>query len=118
MTKLSQTIADQVAADQQPRQATADDGSEHMLFWDGTKVRSCLLADWPAVQQELVAKEAERQAAAQLRQQIRDRLATLAGKRIDDLLVGDLKTLLLYLVWREGGIDRDLKVKPVAEWGR
>lgn len=118
MSKLSQSIADLVAADQQPRQAIADDGTVHMLFWDAPRVRSCLLADWPAAQIELAAKEAERQAAAQLRQQIRDRLASLAGKRVDDLLVGDLKTLLLYLVWREGGIDRDLKVRPITDWGR
>lgn len=118
MTKLSQDIADLVATDHQPRQATADDGSEHMLFWDAGKVRSCLLTDWPTEQAALAAKEVERQAATQLRQAIRDRLQGLAGKKVDDLLVGDLKTLLLYIVWREGGIDRDLKVKPIDTWGR
>lgn len=118
MSKLDQAIADQVAADHQPRQATADDGTVHMLFWDESKVRSCLLADWPTMQLELAAKTVERQDAVALRAAIRDRLAGLAGKRVDDLLVSDLKTLLLYLVWREGGIDRDLKVKPISDWGR
>lgn len=118
MSKLDQAIADLVAADHQPRQAIADDGSVHMLFWDGTKVRSCLLADWPAVQIELAAADQARTDAAQLRQAIRTRLDALAGKRVDDLLVGDLKTLLTYLVWREGGLNRDLTIKPIGEWGK
>lgn len=120
--RLLDDLADAVRADGLPREVRAvdQDGAEsiHMLFRDGDVVRSCLLADWPAEQTVLAAKEAERTQAAVLRQQIRDRLAGLAGKRIDDLLVGDLKTLLLYLVWREGGIDRDLKVKPIDTWGR
>lgn len=118
MTKLDQAIADLVAQDGQPRESTADDGTQHMLYRDGVKVRSCLLADWPAEQAALAAKETERQAAAQLRQAIRARLGGLAGKRVDDLLVGDLKTLLLYLVWREDGIDKEMKVRPIGEWGR
>ena len=118
MALLSQAIADQVAADGMPRRATADDGSEHMLFLDGARVRSCLLADWPTQQAALAAKEAERQSAAQLKQQIRTRLDSLAGKKVDDLLVGELKTLLLYLIHREGGVSKDLTIKPVAEWGK
>lgn len=107
-----------VLADGLAREATADDGTVHVLFRDGALVRSVLLADWPAEQVAQATRDAERQDAAVLRQAIRDRLAAMAGKRVDDLLVGELKTLLLYLVWREQGIDKELKVKPIAEWGK
>lgn len=134
---LDPTIHDAVAHDGLPRSAryADEDGgtSVHVLYWDGRIVRSLSDVEWLAQRGPLPADPtpaqiaaalaaqaaAEQQAqidAAQTRQAIRARLDALAGKRVDDLLVGDLKTLLLYLVWREGGIDKELRVKPIGEW--
>lgn len=118
MPLLPQSTADLVREDGTPRVCDADDGTQHMLYRDGGMVRSCLLGDWPAAQQDLAAKQQAAIDAAALRQTIRDRLTGMAGKRVDDVTVGELKTLLLYLVWREGGIAKDLTVKPIGEWGK
>lgn len=120
--RLIDDVTDRVRADGQPREARAidQDGAEsrHMVFLDGDTVRSCLLDDWPAEQQALAQAEQARRAAAQLRQTIRDKLTSMAGVRVDDLTTPQLKALLGYLLWREGGIDAELKVKPIGEWGR
>lgn len=124
-----------VAADGLPRVADYDDGSRHVLYWGGDRVRSLTEAEWlaqrgplptdPTPEQSAAAiaarAAAEQQAiqdAAALRQAIRAKLASAEGKRVDDLLVGELRALLAYLLWREGGIDKDLKVKPIGEWGK
>lgn len=139
---IDPTVHEAVERDHLPRVARyahVQDGQivgevRHVLYWDRL-VRSLSEADWlaqrgplpadPTPQQSAAAVAALEQTAQQdaqdaavLRQAIRTRLDALAGKRVDDLLVADLKTLLLYLVWREGGIDKDLKVKPIGEWGR
>lgn len=131
---LIDDVTDLVRLDGLPRVSRAKDdaGAEslHVVYLDGTAVRSMLAVDWPpplpidptpeqsaaAIAAREAAQQQAEQGALALRQAIRARLSTLAGKRVDDLLVGDLKTLLLYVVWREGGIDKDLKVRPIAEW--
>lgn len=116
--RLPQDIADLVAADGQPRQAVADDGSVHMLFLDGTKVRSCLLADWPAEQARLAAAETERQIALATRQRILTLAQSAAGVRADDLLAGQVKALLILLLHKEGALDKDGKIRPLGDWVR
>lgn len=131
-TLLHFAIHEAVERDGLPRVGEYDDGSRHVLYLDGAVVRSMPAADWPpplpadptpaeiaaaVAAREQAAQQADRD-GAQLRQAIRTRLESLAGKRIDDLLVGELKTLLLYLIAREGGIDKDLKVKAPGEWGK
>lgn len=118
MTKLSQALADQVAADQQPRQATADDGSVHMLFWDAPRVRSCLLADWPTVQAELATHEAERTQAAQLRQQIIQSAQSAVGIALGALTAQQRNSLIALLLWKAGALNRDGTVKALEEWVR
>lgn len=46
MALLPRAIADLVARDGLARQATADDGSQHVLFLDGSVVRSILASEW------------------------------------------------------------------------
>lgn len=124
-----------VALDHLPRVARYADEqgaeSRKVLYWTGRRVETLTEAEWlaqrgplpadPTPQDTaaaLTARQQDTQDAAALRAAIRTRLDALVGKRIDDLLVGDLKTLLLYLVWRENGIDKDMKVRPIGEWGR
>lgn len=104
-----------VLSDGQPREAEDSDGNTLMLFRDGDKVRSCLLADWPTELAALTARTTDR---ARLRQAVRTRLDSAVGVRVDDLLVGQLRALLAFLLWERGALDADLKVKPLDQWGR
>lgn len=118
MPLLPQDIADLVAADHQPRQATADDGSEHMLYWDAPRVRSCLLADWPAAQLELAQKAQDAADAAALRQRVRTVAQSAVGVAFDQLTAVQMRALVGILLWEAGALDTDGKVKQLGEWVR
>lgn len=124
-----------VALDHLPRVARYADEqgveSRKVLYWTGRRVETLLEAEWlntrgplptdPTPEQiaaALAARQQDTQDTAALRQAIRTRLDALAGKRVDDLLVGELKTLLLYLVCREGGVDKDMRMRAPGDWGR
>jgi hypothetical protein len=116
MPLLPQSIADLVALDGQPRVATADDASEHMLFRDGAFVRSCLLADWPAEQLILAANEQARADAAALRQQVITIAQSAVGTRVDLLTAAQVRALIAVLLWKGGALDKSGVVRPLAEW--
>lgn len=105
-----------VQQDGQPRQASADDGSQHMLFLDGQIVRSCLLSDWPAEQTVLAQHAQERQDAAALRQRVVTLAQSAVGTRVDDLLTGQVKALVAILLWQAGALDSSGTVQPLATW--
>lgn len=115
--RLPQDVADLVAADQQPRQATADDGSEHMLFWDGSKVRSVPVEQWAAMQQELAGKAAAAARADQRRQTVRAKAQAHAGKRADQLSLPEMRDILLMFLEERGALADDLTIKDVEAWG-
>ena len=104
MPVLPQSIADLVAEDHVPRPATADDGSEHMLFWNGANVRSVLLADWPAAAQGEIDEGQKR--AAQRAQFQADARAHI-GKQAKSLTLPEIRDLLLLYLERDGLIDSD-----------
>lgn len=108
-------LREAVLSDGQPREAQDSDGNVLMLYRDGDLVRSCLLADWPA---ELAALNARTTERVQLRQAVRSRLDSTVGVRIDDLLVGQLRALLAFLLWERGALDAEMKVKPLDQWGK
>lgn len=108
-------LREAVLADGQPREAEDSDGNVLMLYRDGDLVRSVLLADWPATEAALTARTTDR---ARLQSAVRTRLDSAVGVRVDDLLVGQLKALLAFLLWERGALDADLKVKPLDQWGR
>lgn len=109
-----------VALDGVPRQATADDGSEHMLYRDGGIVKSVLLQDWPAVETALAEAEAARQQAADDAAALRSQILTLAqsavGVSLGQLTAGQRNALIAGLLWRMGALTPDLHVRPLAEW--
>lgn len=115
--RLPQDVADLVATDQQPRQAAADDGSIHMLFWDGTKVRSTPIEKWAAMQQELAAQDAAAARANQRRQTVRAKAAAHAGKKADQLTLPEMRDILLMFLEERGALADDLTVKDVEAWG-
>lgn len=115
MPLIPQSIADLVAQDHQPRQATADDGSQHMLFWNGQNVRSVLLADWPAAAQPELQ---EAQDAAALRQRVRAVAQSAVGTQFDQLTASQLRALLAILLHKEGALDNTGAVRPLADWVR
>ena len=100
-------LSNAVLSDGQPRQATADDGTEHMLFRDGEVVRSVLLADWPAEQTAQAARDAARAKRIALRQSISDAAQAHAGKRANGLTLPELRDLVLVLLEERGMLDDD-----------
>lgn len=132
MPLLSQTIADAVKRDGLPRQATADDGSQHVLFLEGSSVRSMLAADWPPplptdpTPAEIAAAIAAREAAAQqdaadalaLRQRIITIAQSAVGQSIDTLATNQIVALVKCLLYRAGAIDKAGIVRPLADWSR
>lgn len=111
---IDPTLHEAVAQDHQPREAryrtTYDDGSAgettHMLFWDGGRVRSVLLADWPAEQAAVGAKEQARQQQAARHAALR---ASVAGKRVDALTLPELRALVEILA--AGLLDAEGRVR-------
>jgi hypothetical protein len=116
MPLLPQSIADLVAADGVARQATADDGTTHMLFRDGPLVRSCLVADWPAEQLVLAAHEQARQEALALRQRVLTIAQSAVGTQIDLLTAVQVRALIAVLLWKGGALDKAGVVKPLTDW--
>lgn len=120
--RLLDDVTDLVRQDGQPRQAGAvdQDGAEsiHMLFLDGDAVCSVLLADWAAEQQVLAAKEAERQAAAQLRQKVLATAQSAVGVALDQLTTAQRNALIALLLYDAGALDNDGKVRPLGKWVR
>lgn len=129
---LDFTRHEAVERDHLPRVASYDDDSQHVLYWDGV-VRSLTAAEWLAqrgplpadptpeqIAAALAARTQERQQEAAdtqaLRQALRTRLQSAVGVQVDDLLVGQLRALVAYLLWREGALDADLRVRPLSEW--
>lgn len=118
MPLIPQSIADLVEADGVAREAIADDRTVHMLYRDGTIVRSVLLADWPAAQIELAAHDQERADAAALRQRVRTLAQSAVGVAIDQLTAGQVRALFAILLYREGALDKNGIVRPLIEWVR
>lgn len=132
MSRLPQTIADLVALDHLPRQATADDGTLHVLFWQSPAVRSMLAADWPpplpadptpaesaatAAALQAAAQQAEQDAAA-LRTKVRTVAQSAVGTAFDQLTAAQLRALVGVLLWESGALDKNGVVRPLADWVR
>lgn len=129
MPLLPQSIADLVARDRLPRQATADDQTQHVLYWDGI-VRSMLASDWPPplptdpteaeVAAAILAREQAvqqaQQAATALRQRIIQTAQSAVGVQFDQLTNIQLRALVAILLWKNGAIDNTGVVRPLAEW--
>lgn len=109
-------LADLVAADGVPRQAEADDGSVHMLYRDGAVVRSCRIQDWPQAQVELAQHEQERADAAALRTRVLSLAQGAVGTRADELTAVQLRALYAIVLWKEGALDKNGIVQPLAAW--
>jgi hypothetical protein len=107
-------LSELVETDGVPREATADDGSQHMLFRDGHLIRSCLLADWPAEQAALAAKEAQRTKRAATQATLRAALTPIAGKKPQQWSVAELRDLVAVLLDQAGMLDADGAVNDGA----
>lgn len=130
MPLLPHTIADLVQRDGLPRQATADDGSLHVLYLDGAAVRSTLAADWQgplptdptqaeinaAIQARASARQQQQQDATALRQRILTTAQSAVGVSIDNLTAGQVRALVATLLYRAGAIDKNGVVQPLGEW--
>jgi len=130
MPLLSYDIAQAVARDGLPRVATADDNSQHVLFLDGSAVRSMLAADWPPplptdpTEAEIAAAIAAREAAAlqaiqdaaALRQKILTVAGSAVGQSIDTLTAGQVRALVACLLYKNGALDKSGIVQPLKEW--
>ena len=122
-------LADAVAADGLPRIADADDGSAHVLYLDGGRVRSMLASDWPPplptdpTPEEsaaaIAARETERGTrladALLLRQQIRTAVRTLAGKKPAQWGVPELRALVALLLHEGGYLEGDAALRDVGD---
>lgn len=110
---------DAVAMDGQAREAyyrtTYDDGTTaettHMLYRDGGTVRSVPLADWPAEQQALAARDAERTKHAPMREELGNAARAHAGKSAKQLTFPEMRDLFALFLEREGLLDADGKVQ-------
>lgn len=130
MPLLSQTIADAVARDGLPRQATADDGSGHVLYLDGTQLRSMLASVWPPplptdptpeqIASAIAARDAAEQQARADALALRQRIVTLAqsavGQSIDTLTAAQVRALVACLLYKAGAIDKAGVVQPLGAW--
>lgn len=130
MALLSKDIADAVARDGLPRQATADDESRHVLFLENGGLRSTLASDWPpplpsdpTAAQSAAAIAALDAAAAQSKADatlLRTRVLTLAqsavGVQIDQLTAPQIRALVALLLFKQGAIDKSGAVLPLAGW--
>lgn len=132
MALLPQSVADLVSRDHLPRQATADDAIQHVLYWDSI-VRSMEASAWLATrgplptdptQQEsdaavLALQQAAQQAqadAAQLRQQVVTIAQSAVGVRVDLLTAPQVRALFAAVLWQEGALKPDLTIRPLADW--
>lgn len=130
MPLLSHEIAQAVAHDGFPRQATADDGSTHVLFLDGRQVRSMLASDWPPplpidpTPAEIAAAKAARDAqavqdkadAVALRTRVRALAQSSVGVQLDALTAPQVRALIAVLLHKQGAIDKSGAIRPLADW--
>ena len=130
MPVLPQAIADLVAADGLARVATADDTSQHVLYWDTNIVRSMPASAWPPplptppTARQSATAVAARQAAAQqalideaaLDARVKNLAAGCVGMSVDDLLAGHVKTLIILWLHRMKALDKDGKIKQLSDW--
>lgn len=130
MPLLSHEIAQAVAHDGLPRQATADDDSVHVLYLEAGVVRSMLAADWTGplptdpTPTEIAAARAARDAQAVQDKAdataLRTRVLTLAqsavGVQLDQLAVPQIRALIAILLHKQGAIDKSGAIRPLADW--
>lgn len=131
MPLLPQAIADLVALDGLPRQATADDASVHVLFLGASSiVQSVLASVWPpplpsdpTPQQSAAARAlivaAQTQAvsdAAALRARVLTLAQSAVGVQIDALTAAQIRALVALLLYKQGAIDKTGAVVALANW--
>lgn len=110
-TLLDYSIHEAVAADGVPRAADYDDGEQRMLYRDGHVVRSVPLADWPAEEQALAARDAERAKHATMRESLGNAARTHAGKDAKQLTFPEMRDLFALYLEKEGMLDADGRVR-------
>lgn len=137
MSLLPQSIADTVQRDHLARQATADDRSLHVLYWEAPNVRSMEAADWLAQRGALPndPTQAESDAAvaalaqsaqqvqidaAALRQQVVAIAQSTVGLPINTAFTSaQLRALLIALLHKVGAVNpADMTIRPLADWLR
>lgn len=109
----------QVAADGVPREAryltTYDDGTTaeelHMLYRDGGMVRSIPLAEWPAEQQALAARDAERAKHQTMRDNLGNAARAHVGKDAKQLTLPEMRDLFALFLEQQGMLDSNGKVQ-------
>jgi hypothetical protein len=121
-----------VALDGLPRVATADDGSDHVLYLDAPHVRSMAAADWPpplpsaptpaeiaaAMAARTAARVQAQQDAAALRQKVLTTAQSAVGVSVDALTAVQVRALLTILLYQQGALDKSGVVQPLAGWIR
>jgi hypothetical protein len=119
-----------VTDDTLPRVALADDGSQHVLFLDGSTVRSMLASDWPPPlptdptpseraagrAARLAAENARAADAAALRQKVMTVALSAVGQSIDTLTAQQVRALIAVLLYKAGALDAAGVVQPLAAW--
>lgn len=123
--QIPQGVADLVKGDGKPREITgvtydgaiATGTAQYMIYLDDGLVRSVDLAGWPAAQAELATKEADRQTAIQTRQEIVTALQAITGRAANGTYTAkELQAIIMGLLHKAGGIDKDGKVKAPGVW--
>lgn len=64
------------------------------------------------------AETTRQQEAATLKQQVLTLAQSAVGVRIDQLTAAQVRALQAILLWKEGALDKDGVVRPLAEWVR
>lgn len=130
MPLLSESIARAVAQDGLPRQATADDGSIHVLYLEAGAVRSMLAQDWPPplpadptpaqITAAIAARSAQAQQdkddAAALRTRVRTLAQSAVGVQLDQLTALQVRALIAMLLHKQGAIDKNGAIRPLNDW--
>lgn len=131
MPLLPQSTADLVALDGLPRQATADDGSTHVLFLNTSGiVQSMLASAWPpplpndptpqqstAARALIVAAQAQTVSdAAALRARVLTLAQSAVGVQIDALTAAQIRALVALLLYKQGAIDKTGAIVALANW--
>lgn len=130
MPLIPKASADLVARDGIPRQVTADDSTQHVLYRENGLVRSMLASDWPpplpsdpTVEEVVVALAAQIEAAERACSEatrLRQRALTLAqsvqGLRVDALTLPEARAILEILLYQAGALGSDGTVQPPPAW--
>lgn len=120
---LDPSIHVAVEADGVPREGryrtTYDDGSQaetiHMLYRDGGLVRSVPIADWPAEEQALAARDADRAKHAAMNEGLRTAAERHKGKVASQLTFPEMRDILALWMDERGLLDADGKIKSEAD---